>query len=78
MKKCYFDHVATNPLHPDALEAMMPYFKEEFGNPLSIYEYGTRAKKPLKMPEKRSPLLSMQNQRKSFLQQAELKRIILP
>ncbi len=44
MKKCYFDHVATNPLHPDVLEAMMPYLKEEFGNPLSVYEYGMRAK----------------------------------
>jgi cysteine desulfurase len=44
MKKCYFDHVATNPLHPDALAAMTPYFKEEFGNPLSVYEYGMRAK----------------------------------
>ena len=44
MKKCYFDHVATNPVHPDVLEAMMPYFKEEFGNPLSIYEYGVNAK----------------------------------
>ncbi|OGW32621.1 MAG: cysteine desulfurase NifS [Nitrospirae bacterium GWC2_42_7] len=44
MKKYYFDHVATNPLHPDVLEAMMPYFKEEFGNPLSIYEYGSKAK----------------------------------
>lgn len=44
MKKYYFDHVATNPLHPDVLEAMMPYFKEEFGNPLSVYEYGMTAK----------------------------------
>ncbi len=44
MKKCYFDHVATNPLHPDVLDAMMPYFKEDFGNPLSIYEYGMKAK----------------------------------
>jgi len=44
MKKYYFDHVATNPLHPDALEAMMPYFTEEFGNPLSVYEYGMKAK----------------------------------
>lgn len=44
MNKYYFDHVATNPLHPDVLEAMMPYFKEEFGNPLSIYEYGSKAK----------------------------------
>jgi cysteine desulfurase len=26
------------------LDAMMPYFKEEFGNPLSVHEYGMRAK----------------------------------
>ena len=44
MKKYYFDHVATNPLHPDVLESMMPYFREEFGNPLSVYEYGMKAK----------------------------------
>ncbi len=44
MKKCYFDHVATNPLHPEVLDAMMPYFREEFGNPLSVYEYGVTAK----------------------------------
>ena len=44
MKKYYFDHVATNPLHPDVLASMMPYFKEEFGNPLSVYEYGMMAK----------------------------------
>ncbi|TAN41575.1 MAG: cysteine desulfurase [Nitrospirae bacterium] len=44
MKKYYFDHVATNPLHPAVLEAMMPYFGEKFGNPLSVYEYGSQAK----------------------------------
>jgi cysteine desulfurase len=44
MKKFYFDHVATNPMHPDVLETMLPYLREEFGNPLSVYEYGTRAK----------------------------------
>ena len=44
MKKLYFDHVATNPLDPAVLDAMMPYFREEFGNPLSVYEYGARAK----------------------------------
>ncbi|MBI5103241.1 MAG: cysteine desulfurase [Nitrospirae bacterium] len=44
MKKYYFDHVATNPLDPEVLDAMMPYFKEEFGNPLSVYEYGMNAK----------------------------------
>lgn len=44
MKKCYLDHVATNPLHPEVFDAMVPYFKEEFGNPLSIYELGARAR----------------------------------
>lgn len=40
----YFDHVATNPLDTIALESMMPYLKEEFGNPLSIYSLGGHAK----------------------------------
>lgn len=40
----YFDHVATNPLDKDVLDAMMPYFREDFGNPLSIYELGENAK----------------------------------
>ena len=44
MKRCYFDHVATNPLHPEVLEAMMPYFKEQFGNPLSVYDLGINAR----------------------------------
>jgi cysteine desulfurase len=44
MKTHYFDHVATNPLRPDVLEAMMPYLREDFGNPLSPYELGARAR----------------------------------
>jgi cysteine desulfurase len=44
MKTHYFDHVATNPLRPDVLEAMMPYLREDFGNPLSPYELGGRAR----------------------------------
>ncbi len=44
MKTIYMDHVATNPLHPEVLDAMMPYFREIFGNPQSIYEPGIRAK----------------------------------
>jgi cysteine desulfurase len=44
MKKIYLDHVATNPLLPEVFDAMTPYFREEFGNPLSVYEYGMRAK----------------------------------
>ncbi|MBI4654846.1 MAG: cysteine desulfurase [Nitrospirae bacterium] len=47
MEKVYLDNVATNPLHPEALDAMMPYLKEEFGNPLSIYPLGAKAKEAI-------------------------------
>ncbi|MEK7735918.1 MAG: cysteine desulfurase family protein, partial [Nitrospirota bacterium] len=47
MRKCYFDHVATNPLDSRVFEAMMPYFTEDFGNPLSIYGLGTKAKEAI-------------------------------
>jgi len=53
MEKCYFDHAATNPLHPDVFEAMVPYLKDEFGNPLSIYELGTRAKDAIEKSRER-------------------------
>ncbi|WP_456433639.1 cysteine desulfurase family protein [Thermosulfuriphilus sp.] len=44
---CYFDHVATTPLRPEVLEAMLPYLKEEFGNPLSVYPLGVRAREAI-------------------------------
>jgi cysteine desulfurase len=44
MKMRYFDHVATNPMAPEVLEAMLPFLKEEFGNPLSMYDIGSNAK----------------------------------
>ncbi len=39
----YLDSAATTPLHPQALEAMLPYFREEFGNPSATYGLGGRA-----------------------------------
>ena len=40
----YFDYMATNPMRPEVLEAMMPFFRERYGNPLSLYELGQNAK----------------------------------
>lgn len=41
----YMDHHATTPVAPRVVEAMLPYFTEEFGNAASIdHEYGYRAK----------------------------------
>ena len=39
----YLDYAATSPLREEALEAMLPYFKEEFGNPDSLHACGRRA-----------------------------------
>ena len=47
MKQIYLDHVATNPLLPEVLDTMMPYFKEDFGNPLSLYEPGIKAREAI-------------------------------
>lgn len=33
----YFDNSATSPIDEEVLEAMLPYLKEEFGNPSSKY-----------------------------------------
>ena len=40
MKRVYLDHIAATPLHPAALEAMLPFLKERFGNPQSIHSDG--------------------------------------
>jgi cysteine desulfurase len=36
MNRVYFDHAATAPLDRRVLEAMTPFFVEEFGNPSSV------------------------------------------
>jgi len=40
MNRIYFDNAATTSLDPQVLDTMMPYLKEKFGNPSSIYSYG--------------------------------------
>ena len=43
MKTIYLDNAATTPMRPEVLEAMLPYFCEQFGNPSSIYPLGQDA-----------------------------------
>ncbi len=39
----YLDHNATTPIHPEVVEAMLPYLREHFGNPSSGHVFGQRA-----------------------------------
>jgi cysteine desulfurase len=43
----YLDHAATTPLHPEVLQAMLPYLTEHHGNPSSIHASGRRARQGL-------------------------------
>jgi len=45
----YFDYAATTPVHPRVLEAMLPFFRETFGNPSSIHRFGQKAESVLEM-----------------------------
>jgi cysteine desulfurase len=43
MRRVYLDHIAAAPLHPLVLEAMLPYLKNNFGNPQSLHSAGQEA-----------------------------------
>ena len=40
MTKAYMDHAATTRLRPEAMKAMLPFYEDEFGNPLSVHSFG--------------------------------------
>ncbi len=39
----YLDNTATTPIHPEVLDAMLPYLKENYGNAGAIYGIGREA-----------------------------------
>lgn len=39
----YLDYNATTPIDPEVLEAMLPWLREQYGNPSSTHPYGKRA-----------------------------------
>lgn len=45
MPPVYLDHNATTPLDQRVLDAMLPYFRERFGNASSRHEFGRAARK---------------------------------
>ena len=43
----YLDHSATTPVHPEVVEAMLPYLHQHFGNPGSPHHFGRDARAAL-------------------------------
>ena len=47
MTPIYFDHNATTRVDDAVMEAMLPYFQQEFGNPSSRHAYGIVARRAI-------------------------------
>ncbi|MCG3085940.1 cysteine desulfurase [Anoxybacillus sp. LAT_35] len=47
MERIYLDHAATSPVHPQVVEAMIPYMTTYFGNPSSIHSFGRETRRAL-------------------------------
>jgi len=45
--RVYLDYSATTPMAEEAIEAMLPFFRQEFGNPSSIHRFGQYAEAAL-------------------------------
>ena len=48
IRQVYLDYSATTPVKPEVLEAMLPFFSEDFGNPSSLYTGGQTAKNAIR------------------------------
>lgn len=45
MKTIYLDNNATSAVAPEVIEAMMPFFRDQWGNPSSMHAFGGEVKK---------------------------------
>jgi cysteine desulfurase len=49
----YLDNAASTQVHEEVFQEMLPYFKEQYGNPSSIHRYGRLASKAIETARKR-------------------------
>ena len=53
----YLDHNATTPVAEDVLGAMLPFFREHYGNPSSDHAYGWSADEAVAQARERTARL---------------------
>ena len=46
-KLIYLDNAATTKTAPEVVEAMLPYFTENYGNPSSVYSFASKNKEAI-------------------------------
>jgi cysteine desulfurase len=44
MNRVYLDHASATPVRKQVIDAMLPYFGEQFGNPSVVYDMGSKIK----------------------------------
>jgi cysteine desulfurase len=44
MNRVYLDHASATPVRKQVIDAMLPYFAEQFGNPSTVYDMGSKIK----------------------------------
>ncbi|MGE5373323.1 MAG: cysteine desulfurase NifS [Solirubrobacterales bacterium] len=59
MEQVYLDHSATTPVDPAVFDAMIPYYKDWFGNPSSVHQAGQAARRAVE--ESRAKVASLIN-----------------
>ena len=52
-KLIYLDNAATTPIHPEVIDAMIPYLSTHFGNPSSQYSLGRNTRSAIEGARKR-------------------------
>ncbi len=57
MDMVYMDHVSATPVKKQVFEAMLPYFEEEFANPATVYDLGSKTKQVIE--EQREKVASL-------------------
>lgn len=63
----YADNAATTRLSQRAYESMLPFLRDNFGNPSQPYAFPETQDAPLKLHVKQLPSISTLNPRKSIL-----------